>query len=160
MSDFPAFPSHLARPIAAALLPLLASACGLVTAGTSTQNDPVPPGSIVSQGNFTGVNGRAVTGTVAVYQTLDSGGNCQYIVRLQNLSAPTDGGLQVIPVVSGAASLSPSFYVLRAPTGNENYYYSTSSSACSATFAQVEISNPAVSPASAQNYGIATLTAI
>jgi hypothetical protein len=132
-------------------------ACGNITLGQGTQNDGIPEGNIIAQGIFTGVNGRAVTGTAAVYQSTVSGG-CSFVVRLGNLSAPSDSGLVVIPVVNGS-QVSPSYWTLRAPTGNQNYSFTTVSGNCGATFAQIEIANPALSPASAQNYGVATLTA-
>jgi len=158
MSEQDGFGRSLKSFFFAGLLAVIAASCGGITLGQGTQNDPVPTGTIVSQGSLTGVNGRAVSGTVAVYQSTNSDGTCQFVVRLQNLSAPNDSGLQIIPVVNGAQSTSPSFYVLRAPTGNENYIFTAPSNSCSATFAQVEISNPALAPPSAQNYGIATLT--
>ena len=131
--------------------------CGALTLGQGTQNDPIPTGTIVAQGNFQSANGETVSGTVAVYQTTNSDSTCNFTVRLQNLSAPSVAGLQVIPTVNGAPSISPSFYVLRAPVGNENYVFTTPTNSCSASFAQVAISNPSVTVPGTQNYGVATL---
>ena len=142
----------------ALLAPALLGACGNITLGGGTQNDPTPTGTIVAQGPFTGLNGRTVTGNVSVYQQVGTSGACTFVVQLQSLNAPNDAGvtLEVIPVVNGAPNLVPSEYALRSPTGNENYSFTASQ--CSVNCAQVAIANPAATPASSQDYAIANLT--
>jgi hypothetical protein len=141
-----------------ALVTAWISGCGAfggITLGSGIQNDPTPDGSIVAQGPFDGVNGRTVTGNVSIYRQYLSATGCDFTVRLQSLSAPTDANLYVIPVVNGAPSISPNSYVLRSASGNQNYRFANVS--CASTFAQIELSNPLVALPSARSYGIANL---
>lgn len=132
----------------------LLTACGDIKLGAGTVNDAEPSGTVVAQGNFTGQNGRSVSGVAMIY-SLSSGSSCIHYVRLVSLSAPSDATLQVIPIVNGAASVSPTFYTLRGATGNHTYAFT--GAPCGSNWVQVQIANPALNPPSAQNYGIATL---
>lgn len=133
--------------------------CGAIGLGQGTANDAAPSGTIVAQGSFTGsYNGESVTGAVSVYRQANGDGTYNFVVRFESLSAPNVSGLEVVPTVNGGSNLSPSFYVLRAPTGNENYSFSGAT--CASNWVQVSIINPSATPASAQNYGIAGLTQV
>lgn len=92
----------------------LAAGCGL-KGGSGTPNDPVPSGTIVHQGMWVSQNGQTVTGTVTVY-TSSTG---TYTFRLDGISAPTEGGLQL----SAVSQANGSFFLgtLRAASGNQNY---------------------------------------
>lgn len=128
--------------------------CGIVPLGEGVINDPVPSGTIVAQGNLSGQSGRSAAGVVAIYEQTASGSTCSFVLRLQNLSAPSDVSLRVVPVVNGAPNVSPTFYTLRAATGNQNYAFS--GAACGATWAQVSLNDPTAVPG-AQTYATATL---
>lgn len=97
---------------------VLLSSCGSISAGSVSSNDPAPSGSIVAQGNFVGLNGKAVTGSVAIYN-LASG---SFVVRLIGISVPAENGLQVAVVINGGVQQILS--TLRSYTGTQNYSYS------------------------------------
>jgi hypothetical protein len=132
----------------------LLAACG-ISLGGGTFNDPTPTGTVIAQGSFNSYNGRTVTGIVSVWEQ-DDGGSCTHVVQLQSLSAPTDAGLEVVPLVNGATNVSPTFYSLRGSSGNQNYTFT--GAACGSSWAQVKIIDPSVALASQQVYGAATLT--
>ncbi|MGK5084897.1 hypothetical protein WDW37_16540 [Bdellovibrionota bacterium FG-1] len=129
--------------------------CGNVTlGGGASPNDAVPSGVIVFQGQFLGQNGRTVSGTVSVYKTNCGASTCDFVLRLQNLSAPTDAGLTVVVTINGAVSTTQP--PLRAATGNQNYNFT--SGVAGASWNQVAIR---VAPtANNYDYGLATLTAV
>lgn len=96
------------------LAAVLAAGCG-IRGGSTTLNDPVPSGTIVHTGMWVSMGGQTVTGTVSVY-TSSSG---TYTFRLEGISAPTEGGLQLIAV----SQANGSFFLgtLRGASGNQNY---------------------------------------
>jgi hypothetical protein len=97
---------------AAALL----SACGILREGSSIPNDPKPVGDLVAQGNFTGLNGKTVTGAASVYQLSSDG---TYVVRLEGISVPSGGPFLVVGQAGGSEVYSQQ---LRFLTGTQNYF--------------------------------------
>lgn len=99
------------------LLSLSTQACGILPTGSATGTDPIPIGTVLKRGNFSGLNGRTVTGSVSIYQ-LDSNGN--HVIRLEGISVPLEGPFLVV----GTASNSTTLYSaqLRFTSGNQNYY--------------------------------------
>src|SRR5579862_6103059 len=96
---------------------VLVEGCGSFGSSTSTAgsfNDPVPSGTVVAQGSFSGRNGQTVTGTALVYLT--TAGN--YVLRLQSLAAPSEAALQLYATVNGVNTQLTS---LKGPTGNQDY---------------------------------------
>jgi hypothetical protein len=127
----------------------------MIGLGTGTLNDPVPSGTIVAQGNLAGQSGRTASGVVSVWEQSTGGTSCTFVLRLANLSAPSESTLRVVPLVNGAPSMSPSFYSLRASTGNQNYTFTGAS--CGASWAQVSLVDPTITPVSSQTLATATL---
>jgi hypothetical protein len=117
--------------------------CGKLPYGT-VPNDPVPTGSIVAQGVFTSSGTETVTGSAVVY----SQGGGRFVVRLNNLDAYKEVGLQVRGVLDSGTILD--IGGLRAYTGNQNYSITTTSGS---GWSQVTI----YSPRAVRDYGIALL---
>ncbi len=91
------------------------ASCGSTELGTVKINDPAPSsGQIVAQGNFTGLNGKTVSGIALVYQMSDG----SHLIRLEGLSAPAETGLQVVAKVDSTIAYSAG---LKGATGNQNY---------------------------------------
>jgi hypothetical protein len=145
----------LSQPVLAIAFLALAPGCGL-SLGEGTIDDPVPSGTVIKQGTFKGFNDQTVTGVVSVWQQ-SGGSTCTFVLRLQALSAPTTASLRVVPLVNGSPSISPTFYALRASTGNQNYTFTGGT--CGANWAQVSLINPSETPAK-QAYGIADLDSV
>ena len=127
------------------LLPvlILLSSCGGITLGGGTgTNAAIPNGTVISQGNFTSLNGQTVTGAAILYNM----GSSSYIVRLSGLSAPTENGLKVQVYANGTNVFSTP---LQSTTGNQNYSFTSTSS----SFSQVYI----YSTLNAEIYGQALL---
>lgn len=134
-----------------------AAACGCgLSLGQGTLDDPTPSGSIVAQGSLAGENGRSVSGVASVWEQI-GGSSCTYVLRLENLSAPSDSTLEVVPLVNGAPGLSPSFATLRSSSGTQNYTFT--GVPCGSTWTQISIINPSVANTSTQIEGLATLQA-
>ncbi len=87
--------------------------CGKGTLPAS--NDPAPIGTIVAQGQFVGLNGKAVSGAAVIYQTSSDG---NYVVRIEGIVTPIENGLEVIAKTSTATVLQT---VLRSTRGTQNY---------------------------------------
>jgi hypothetical protein len=89
--------------------------CGQIKlGGGSGPNDPLPSGTIAFQGNFQGLNGQSVSGSVAVYIQSDN----TFVVRLNGLTAPSENGLQLTGIVNGTQQFTTP---LRSDTGSQNY---------------------------------------
>lgn len=89
--------------------------CGLKAGSNQSPLDPVPSGTLSAQGSFTGANGKTVSGVAALYVSADGGA---YIVRVENLAAPSEAGLNILLKADGAVAYSS---VLRSTSGNQNY---------------------------------------
>jgi hypothetical protein len=120
LSMSPHFRIRLAFALNIAMLSFSLGGCGSINLGaggsTSVLNDPIPEGSLRSQGNFTGQNGKTASGSVAVYQLSNS---FSYVVRLQGITVPNETGLVV--QVYGVPSTPLQTFVLRSSTGSQNY---------------------------------------
>ncbi|MGE0614296.1 MAG: hypothetical protein AB7P04_01535 [Bacteriovoracia bacterium] len=123
------------------------AACGLRGGGSVYFNDPVPSGSIVAQGSFSGRNNQTVTGSALIYQTTDG----TYVIRLQSLSAPDEAALKLYATVNGTETLMST---LKGSAGNQNY---TTSVSLGATWSSVSIRSSSANPSVAE-YGIALLS--
>lgn len=110
-------------------LVFIATACGAVHMGSSN-NDQVPSGTILAQGNFN----AQVSGLAVVYKT----GADSYVTRLQNLTVPSASNLLVITVNNGQAVNT---VALRGLTGNQNYSFTAN---VSGNFNQVRIYSPSL----------------
>lgn len=128
--------------------------CG-ISLGSGSIDDPLPSGTIVAQGDFSGQNSQTVSGVVSIWQQT-SGSTCSFVLRVQSLAAPTGMSLSVVPLVNGAPSVSPTYYALRGSTGNQNYTFTGAT--CGATWAQVSIINTSETDTSKNTVGTATLT--
>jgi hypothetical protein len=130
-----------------ALLSFVFMRCGLQlgTNGSISSNEPRPTGTPVSQGQFTGLNAKAVTGFALIFTP----NGTTYTLRLEGLDAPSETGLQV--QVFSAHSSSPVFStVLKSSLGNQNYSFTAITGS---TFTNVYI----YSANSRTNYGAAIL---
>lgn len=116
--------------------------------GNVIPNDPIPSGTVIAQGTFTGANGKSVSGAAIIY----SQGSGQYVLRLQSLSAPSESGLQIVITVN-STTLSPISLLFTSGTKNYSFTYTGSGTP---SFTQVSIKPPGVS----LDYGIALLTAV
>lgn len=121
--------------------------CGLIAVGSgASANDPVPEGTLIAQGTFTGLNGKTTSGTAAIY--LSSGGLAT--VRLESFSAPNGTSLQVAAKANGQTLYQAS---LRAESGNQNY--ATSVTGAQNWTSVVILSSTVASPLN--EYGVALL---
>ena len=106
--------------ISLALLMLVSGAtCAPIDLGSSssfTPNDLIPSGLVVSQGSFTSLNGKTVSGTVSIYQA--AGSLTSFTIRLEGLSVPNESGLMVVAAANGAEVIS---LALRFYSGTQNY---------------------------------------
>lgn len=100
--------------IAASLLTLVS--CGEELPSLNL-NEPIPNGTIVAQGVFTGQSGQAASGSATIYRLLSG----QYVLHLSGVSFPQEMGLQLI-IVTDSTNLPPR--ILRSSLGNQNYYFS------------------------------------
>jgi hypothetical protein len=112
--------------------------------GSSSPNDPRPTNAtLVKQTTFSSQNGKTVSGAVYIFSSNTS----SYILRLESLSAPSEGGLFIqIYSTSGSMVLN---VPLRTTSGNQNYSFTTS--IANMTFAGVYI----YSNINQMNYGAA-----
>ena len=107
------------RPILvlfALIIGLLTQACGILPTGSATGTDPIPSGTVIKRGTFSGLNGRTVTGSVSIYQ-LNSNGT--HVIRLEGISVPQEGPFLVVGTSSNSATLYSA--QLRFTSGNQNY---------------------------------------
>ena len=119
-------------------LSLLVTACGIPVGPSASPNDAVPSGTITAQGEFTSLNGQAVSGTAAVY-LLDAS---NYVVRLNGIQVPQEAGLQMVVVVDGKEQTR---IALRSYSGSQNYSLSVTTSGALGSlprFNQVNIHSP------------------
>jgi hypothetical protein len=124
------------------LLPFI-SHCGLQVGTATSPNDAAPTGSILAQGSF--APGSKVSGTVKIYVSGTS-----FILRLENISAPSESSLLVR--INGTPPGGPiQSFSLRATSGNQNY---TFTGASNVRLNSVDIYSNANSTA----YGTAILT--
>ena len=84
-----------------------------ISEGSGFINDAPPAGTVIYQGNFTGLNGQnTIIGLASIYL---NGSN--YVLRLEGITAPHESNLQIKTLyTNGSSTLS-----LRAFTGNQNY---------------------------------------
>src|SRR5690348_17169099 len=87
--------------LAAAQSLILLNSCGIIPLGTSTLNDPVPSGTVLASGSFTGQNGKTASGTATVYLS-DTG---TYVIRLDGLVVPSENGLVVVASTTSQTGL-------------------------------------------------------
>lgn len=110
---------------------MIALTCGCAATGDlGSLNDPVPTGTIVAQGTFTGLNGKSASGMAVIYSVASG----SYILRLSGVNLPDESGLQLI-IVANSTNLSS--IMLRGSSGNQNYTFSYSGT--SPTFNQVRL---------------------
>jgi hypothetical protein len=133
------------------LFSTIGSACGLfpssitIGGGTGSANDPVPTGTLISQGTFTSLGGPSQTsGAVQIYYSSGA-----YTLRLAGLSAPSESGLTV--TVSGTPGGELTSFPLQNNSGSTNYTLSIPASGV--TFNTVYI----YSTQSNQNYASAQM---
>ena len=124
--------------------------CGSAEEGaTPTSNDAPPEASVISQGDFGGVNGKEASGLAQVLVAQ----NGELIVRIESLNVTAGPSLQVVGKASGEALYTAA---LKANTGNQNYYTGLSGTK---TWTSIHIQSAAEPPPS-NDYGVAPLTAI
>ncbi len=99
------------------LMGVLSQACGILPAGSATGTDPIPNGTVIKRGNFSGLNGRTVTGSVSIFQLASNG---THVIRLEGISVPQEGPFLVVGTSSSSATLYAA--QLRFTSGNQNYY--------------------------------------
>jgi hypothetical protein len=129
---------------------LLGLGCG--QGGSTFVNDPIPTGTVISQGYFGAgsVSGKSVTGVVSVYR---ASANQSNIVRLESLQAPDESPLTVVAFDGTGQSVYSA--TLRSSTGSQNYDTGTTGS----IITKVSIRSPRlVVPYS--DYGIAILQTV
>lgn len=102
--------------------------------GYPAGNDPAPDGTIVAQGQFSGANGKTVSGTAVIYST----GFGAFTLRLESLSVPLESSLLITAHASSETVYSTT---LSAYSGNKNYSISLSENK---TFTSVKISSALV----------------
>jgi hypothetical protein len=94
---------------------LVMAGCGIIKTGSRTApNDPVPIGTIVAKGSFTGQNSQEVTGVGVIYR-LDTN---EHVVRVEGLSAPSENALQIRARRNGSIVMERA---LRSNSGTQNY---------------------------------------
>ena len=93
------------------------SGVNITTGGGSAPNDVRPTNLPLVQGVFTGQNGKTVTGTAVIFNVSAS----NYVLRLEGISTPAEGGLQVQLYTSDGQSN----FSLRASGGSQNYTFSS-----------------------------------
>jgi hypothetical protein len=110
---------------------ILACCSGIgIGIGTSANpNDVRPTSQVMVQGSFTGLNGKTVTGNAMVFDT----GNLNYVLRLEGISTPAEGGLQVRLFGSDRQHN----FDLRAYSGSQNYSFTSTNT--SVRFTDVSI---------------------
>lgn len=115
------------------------------TGGSS--NDARPSGNPLSQGQFFGQNSETVSGSALVFASTTTANT--YILRLEGLTTPVEGGLQV--QVYGNGPTNPAYTTtLKANSGNQNYTFNG--------IAGIKFSNVYIYSTSKQvNYGSAQL---
>lgn len=99
-------------------LALSVGGCGSSQSGVDP-NDPIPMGTIMSQGSFTGQNGQTSSGIAIIYRLSSE----SYALRLSGVSLPEETGLQLI-IVADSTNLPP--LALRSSRGSQNYYFNLS----------------------------------
>jgi len=92
------------------------SGVNIGTGGGGTPNDVRPTNLPMVQGFFTGQNGKTVTGTAIIFSASSS----SYVLRLEGISTPSEGGLEVQLYTSDGQSN----FSLRAWSGSQNYTFS------------------------------------
>lgn len=130
---------------------LFLGSCGFLDGGSSSSslNESAPDGTILAQGSFTGANGQTVTGNAFIYFI----GLGSYAVRVTSLSTPDETSLQIVVTANGVDVTTQS---LRANSGNQNYYFSTSNIS---TWTSVSVRKSTVT-APDNEYGTALLTTV
>lgn len=123
-------------------------AIGLGSSSTVTANDSKPSGTTVSQGVFTSLNGKTVTGTASIILDATS---TSVIVRLEGLVAPSETGLIVVLDTANETLYSSN---LRSVSGSQNYY--TGLMQGSSTYSAVRI----VQSRTMMDYGKANLESL
>ena len=98
---------------------LLLVHCG-IPLGSNAPNDPTPSGTIVAHGTFATLNGDTASGNATIYRV--NGAN--FVVRLEGISMPSQGGL-LVKVLNGRAVVLST--ALRSSEGSQNYSFNVAS---------------------------------
>ncbi len=112
--------------------------------GSTLPNDPIPSGSLVVQGLFSGMNGQTVSGTAAIYTD-----GTTVTLRIANLVTSVTSGLQVQVYASNSSTALCTINLVYY-TGTKNY---TCSSAMGGTYSSVDL----YSITNQLNYAVAQL---
>jgi hypothetical protein len=91
--------------------------CGPIRLGSAVPNDQIDPDWVlVESGSFSEMNGQNIGGTASVYRAE----NGAYVVNINGISAPAEGGLQVVVIADGIEMGRTS---LRSTGGSQNYQF-------------------------------------
>ena len=97
---------------------MLVSLCACVTpkygGGMSGPNDLIPPGALLTQGAFSGLNGNTgITGAASIYLS-----NTQYVLRLEGVNFPS--GSFLVAQLRMLNSNAPIVVSVPNPSGTQN----------------------------------------